>query len=564
MRHSSDSNEMATKIRGELYQLNDGMEPMAYWTICCSRSHSRARRGISVPKRCIDIPVSYNYGFCGGETLLCVVVRIKMCTAVIIRLSPQDLDDNTLEDSTEYKEKQFQVDAQASISHQRLFLKADCRDVVKEKGAMKHESTSNQQRRGDMIKAAMNLCESPAAQKDPGISQSQSRRKPVKRRKDAEELEGEQLGGQTTPRGISTKRARGPDDTGGLACPFYKMDPWKFDRCLAYKLSKMSYVKQHLLRHHDAPYCNCTICQHPLGNKVEQDSHTGSQDCQKTQCTLYVMTAEQKRDIQRAAGRKITTEGKWYQVWSILFPGAKRPDSPFVKGHYFAEVLSSFQAFYHNSRPHIIEETFHQVMKSSRTYHEVFDALLNKIEHHALTQSSRLDSSFHFGSGIETEAADRPVVRRSPSVNSLRSDNKEPPSLSSIIHDHDPISIPGPSVIMDDKQEALALKNSSGMLPCSPKPQETLPSRSGADTIESYGLSIGSPCASQFNQMYWPTSYQETSLINPEPQDMINYDDNTIDICQMGAIFEFTYSPSSPTATYHVDIGAEIPDWAEG
>ncbi len=456
--HSSALSEVATKMHGDLYHRSVGTEQMAHWAIYSSRWCSPARRRSDVPKRWIDLPVSYDYTFSGGETVLLVVIQINMCTTAIIQLSFQDLDYSPLEDSVDRKANQFDADTQTSISHERLFLKADCRDVIKKEDTMKHESTSNQERRSDRIKAAMNVRENSAAQKNPGTSQSQSGSKPVKRRKDTEELEREQLGEQTTPRDIPTKKIRALDDTGGLACPFYKMDPWKFDRCLSYKLSKMSYVKQHLLRYHDASHCNCPTYQHPSNNKAERDSHPRSQDCQKSQYTLYVMTAEQKRDIQRAAGRKITCEGKWYQIWSILFPGAKRPDSPFVKGHYFAEVLSSIRAFYHNSRSHIIEETFREVMGNGHTYHEAFDGLLKKIEHQALTQSSGPGASFHSDSSIETEGADWPVARRSPCVKSL-STNKAPLSLSSTLGYHYPIPIPSPSVITDDKQEGLALRH---------------------------------------------------------------------------------------------------------
>ncbi|KAI0966623.1 hypothetical protein F4678DRAFT_268667 [Xylaria arbuscula] len=183
------------------------------------------------------------------------------------------------------------------------------------------------------------------------------------------------------------------DNIGRLACPFYKMDPWKFDQCLAYKMSKMSYVKQHLLRYHDEPD--------------------------------YV-TAEQKRDIQRANGRKITSESKWYQVWSILFPGAKRPDTPFVEAHYSSEVLSSIQTFYHKSgSPHILEETLLQV-ENGCTYREAFDGMLQKIKHQVLGKTSEEGVPLPLNDNFEAEDPDWTVSRKSPATD----DQKLLPSSS--------------------------------------------------------------------------------------------------------------------------------------
>ncbi|KAI0860826.1 hypothetical protein F4860DRAFT_477836 [Xylaria cubensis] len=551
--HRSAASGMATNIHGDLYHRSGGIE--SHWAIHYSRLRSPALPRNGPPKRYMNIPVSYNYSFCREETLLCVVIQTNMYTAAIIQLGLQYIDRNMLEDSVDRKTNQFDVDAQTSISHQELFLKAYCRDFSKKEGTIKHESTSSQQGRPDRVKAAMNV----PAQKDPEISQSQPSRKPIRRRKDFGELESDELDGKTTPSGISSKKIRVSNNTGGLACPFYKMDPWKFDRCLTYKLTKMSYVKQHLLRYHDAPHCNCPTCQHPLSNKAERDRQTGSQDCQQSQYTVYIMTATQKREIQRATGRKITCEGKWYQVWSILFPDAKKPDSPFVKGHYFAEVLSSIRAFYHSSGPPIVEETFREAMKNSHTYREAFDELLKKIEHQVLIQSLRLGSSLLFDSSIETVGADWPVARRSPSLKSLSTNNNESLSLFSVPDDHSATPTLSPSGIIEDKQEALG--RSSEMLPCNPKPQEIPFTHNGTDAVESHGLCLGLLDTSPFHQMCRPMPHQKTLSLTPEPQNTVNDNDDTINMFQMGAKSDFTYSSISPTAAYRFDIDDGIPDW---
>ncbi|KAI0097209.1 hypothetical protein GGR51DRAFT_485706 [Nemania sp. FL0031] len=547
-------NKIAPTIHGDLYHRSIRTEPLAHWTICSSesRSHNHVR------KLCIDFPVSYN-GFFGGETALYVVIGINMCPAAVIRLALQDPDHNTLKDSFDRKADQFRAETQTSVSHQGLFLRADCCGVIREGSAAKHEITPKHPRISDRVEAAMDVHESSAASGNPKITQSQSKGKSGKRRKCLEELGSEQVGRQTTPRGLPSKRIRLPDDTGGLACPFYKRDPWKFDHCLSYKLSKMSYVKQHLLRYHDAPHCNCSIYQQPVNNEAEQDCHNRTQYCQQSQYTLCVMTAEQKRDIQSATGRKITCEDKWYQIWSILFPGAKRPDSPFVKGHYFAEVISSIQAFYHGSRSHIVEETFRRERNDGHTYHEAFGKFLRKVEYEAVTHSSQPGSPFYFGDSTGAEGADR-LIARNPSMKSLSTDNKEAVPFSSIRGDHGQILIPSPSVITNDTQEPLLPGHSSGILPYSNDPQEVPSIYNDARTIESYWPSLGSLGTSQF-QMDPPTEYSETWSFSPESGHMSNHNDNSIDPWKFWDICEFPLAASPHAAADYVGVGTEIANW---
>ncbi|KAJ8131004.1 hypothetical protein O1611_g2618 [Lasiodiplodia mahajangana] len=536
----------ATKVYGDLYHRSVGTEPVAHWTICSAQSGSRGRRRKAVPKSCIDVPMSYNYGLSAGGKLVSVAIGIDMCTAAIIQFALQDIDHNIPQDSVDCEATQFDFETKMSISHQRLCLKAECRLIIKGEGTINHEGTFNQARGPHRIKADMNVRETSPDLENLGPTQSPSKSKPVKRGKEVEELKSKQAKRQTTPSGISTKRRRLPEDTGGLACPFYKMNPWKFDHCLSYKLSKMSYVKQHLLRYHDAPQCSCSTCQKALNKEAGRDSSTRSNDCQQSQYTLYVMTAEQKRDIRHAAGRKITCEDKWYQIWSILFPGVKKPDSPFVKGHYFAEVLSSVQAFYHDSRSHIVEETFREVINNGDSYHEAFDKLLKKVEYEAVTQCSQLDSSFCFRRSIETEGTDCPVARRS-SVQSLSTDSKEAFSFPSITGDHNPIPISSPSTVIDHRLDDLFPAHSYGMLPCNNVPQDV-----------PFICNATEPDISQF-QMDQPMEYPERWLFSSESEYISNHNDNSIDLLQTGAVFEFPLSAGSDT---DAEVGTEIATWA--
>ncbi|KAK5632040.1 hypothetical protein RRF57_007754 [Xylaria bambusicola] len=537
--HSTQKNPIWSEIRGDLYHQSGETE--THWSIYSTRSHSWSCRSITERDDCVDISVSYTYGLSTIETIRCMAIRISACTEASIQLS--------LQNNVERKTKQVDIHPETAMFYQRFFLKVDCLCINKN-DVIEHKTTSKQPR-PDRMEAAMNMRETSAIQKDPERLRCPFRNQLLKRRKDSEEIESEKLAEELESGGTSARKRITPNDTGGLACPFYKKDPWKFDRCLTYRMSKISYVKQHLLRCHNTPECNRPICQNPLNNKTEQESHTAFQCCQKNQCTLYGMTATQKRDIQKAAGRKITCEVKWYQIWSILFPGAKKPDSPFVKSHYFAEVLSSVQAFHNNSKPHILEEAFRQVLKDGRTYQEAFDGLLRRIEHQILTQTLGLSSSFGSESSVGAEGADWPVSCSSPSMNNQ--------AFSSMPGEHNTNPILSPSAIGGGEEKALAVDDSSGMLPYHDGLQACPFFWDGADTGESNKMNLGSPDTLQFHQIIDPSCYPDTSSLDCESQGATGYNDNAVN-CHMAAMLEQAYFAASPNSADYV-IGAGISDW---
>ncbi|KAI0540200.1 hypothetical protein GGR58DRAFT_174864 [Xylaria digitata] len=243
--------------------------------------------------------------------------------------------------------------------------------------------------------------------------------KPAKRqRDDSERNQDGKVGEHASSQSSSSKKPRLADDSGGFACPFYKKDPWRFYQCLNYKLSKICYVKQHLSRYHDDASEYCPICHHQFNDETERGSHILAKNCQPNQTTIHVMTANQKKDIQLATGRKISVEDKWYQIWSILFPWAKRPDSPYVKGHAFAEALSSIRAFCHGPGSHIVTET----------------------PPSALLLDGNIDTECADSSNVSTSPNSHSTVSRtslldSPSTRSLENYSLVIPHISSISYD---------------------------------------------------------------------------------------------------------------------------------
>ncbi|KAI1320760.1 hypothetical protein F5Y16DRAFT_389608 [Xylariaceae sp. FL0255] len=180
------------------------------------------------------------------------------------------------------------------------------------------------------------------------------------------------------------KRPKAMEIPYGFACPFYKRYPWNFCGCLHYRLSKTSYVKQHLLRYHDGEADSCRSCHHQFSSRTECDRHVKHASCETCRCQVHFMTAEQKRRIQGAAGRKITHEEKWDQIWFILFPEAEKPESPYVKSHVFAEALTSIRDFCQGAGSHIIAETFRLSRERDLLdEHDIFIETLDQIGYHA-------------------------------------------------------------------------------------------------------------------------------------------------------------------------------------
>ncbi|TGJ86841.1 hypothetical protein E0Z10_g1881 [Xylaria hypoxylon] len=316
------------------------------------------------------------------------------------------------------------------------------------------------------IKIVMNPSEFLAVDSGPvNSSQSQVASKPAKRsRDDSGQVQVEQLGEHASSQSLSRKRPRLEEDSGGFACPFYKKDPWKFHLCLNYKLSKICYVKQHLSRYHNDASKYCPICHRQFNDEIERGSHILAKDCQQSQSTFHVMTADQKKDIHLAAGRKISVEEKWYQIWTILFPCAKRPDSPYVKGHVFAEALSSIRAFCRGPGAHIVTQTFRQANYHGLTDHDLFDEILSQIESQALTHSPEPPSTLHLDDGIDTECTDSLNVSTSPDSHSANSINSVLDSPSMVITGDYGLVIPHLLPISNDGQEALG--SSSETLLC--------------------------------------------------------------------------------------------------
>ncbi|KAF4445345.1 hypothetical protein F53441_10894 [Fusarium austroafricanum] len=130
-----------------------------------------------------------------------------------------------------------------------------------------------------------------------------------------------------------------------LACPFYKFDSVRHHRCYAHVLTRNSYVKQHLFRSHMQPI-HCDICLSEWPSEEKLREHRRAQTCEKKE---YIapegITPEQERKLRSRLGSQNKSESdQWFDLYSILFPGAQKPKSAYLNAE-LSEDAESLREF---------------------------------------------------------------------------------------------------------------------------------------------------------------------------------------------------------------------------
>jgi hypothetical protein len=130
-----------------------------------------------------------------------------------------------------------------------------------------------------------------------------------------------------------------------LACPFYKRDSLKHSVCYKYRLKGMNRVKfvsrerlsrtstnlnlsrQHLNRKHQKPI-HCDKCFLEFDESKERKHHIRMNTCNVLPEKSWDAVTEDQSEKLKKRIRGKTTEQKWYDVFKLLFPNAKKPESP--------------------------------------------------------------------------------------------------------------------------------------------------------------------------------------------------------------------------------------------
>lgn len=157
--------------------------------------------------------------------------------------------------------------------------------------------------------------------------------------------------GPVRPHGSKRKRDRDPplpsrsgskkQTTRTFACPFYLYDRLRHSDCLNIKLTRLADVRQHLLeRAHNQPV-HCPACGLVFRGRTaearrQRDAHVQAATCEPSPSPFDYpgITEDEEQRIREIARNTRTTQysevQRWYMIWDFLFPGAQRPDSPFL------------------------------------------------------------------------------------------------------------------------------------------------------------------------------------------------------------------------------------------
>ncbi|KAK6859051.1 hypothetical protein PG995_004904 [Apiospora arundinis] len=135
----------------------------------------------------------------------------------------------------------------------------------------------------------------------------------------------------------------------GLACPFYKNDPYKHVDCLGYaSFDTVTVMKQHIERSHMCPPYYCPICGKTFKEQNSRDTHLVARTCKKRDISFSgMMSSDQHAEIKKITNgrKKVKNETqKWYEIWGVLFNGKAPPESPF-RGPVEHESTANVQTY---------------------------------------------------------------------------------------------------------------------------------------------------------------------------------------------------------------------------
>lgn len=158
-----------------------------------------------------------------------------------------------------------------------------------------------------------------------------------------------------------------------LACPFQKQNSHKHHECLKYALHRIKDVKQHVYRRHKQPDYYCARCFVVFKTADARDEHARSKDCENLQGPGFEGISEaQKIKLNKSSSRGLDTQGQWFEMWDIIFPGQQRPSSAWV-GSYMEEMVPLLRSLWDHKSSSILA-------KVQRSQPSPFDrALLNGV-----------------------------------------------------------------------------------------------------------------------------------------------------------------------------------------
>lgn len=167
-----------------------------------------------------------------------------------------------------------------------------------------------------------------------------------------------------------------------LACPFFKLDSIKYSSCRNHRFPKVKDVKRHLHKKHTKP-CTAYYCIPCKANfrseKILIRHLKQNSGCSVERGLPNCISEQQQQALRRKSRRGKPQKSQWYAIWDTIFPGLRRPDSPFLKSE-LEETLAEFRKFWGEEGPALVAATVPSIPSHGslgRTHQDVFDSLVH-------------------------------------------------------------------------------------------------------------------------------------------------------------------------------------------
>ncbi|KAK7427060.1 hypothetical protein QQZ08_006487 [Neonectria magnoliae] len=244
-----------------------------------------------------------------------------------------------------------------------------------------------------------------------------------RKKRSREETAGDHEKDQNQVDANQAKRIKTEDHHQSLACPFYKHDPIRHRRCHTYMMKRISYVKQHLQRNHQQPI-HCMVCMTVFDDEDRLFEHSRAQSCQVRPRDQRPdgMTPKQQKQLAVRANQKKSEAEQWYEIYTMLFPGADRPSSPYVSRD-LSEDMSSFREFVEGQGGKMIHDSLIKSLPGSM----VEESLLRNLIHSAIRDifPQWRSQSLNYNQGqIGSEAASEETEIDAASPNTDRTEGR--------------------------------------------------------------------------------------------------------------------------------------------
>ncbi|KAK6080913.1 hypothetical protein SCUP234_05011 [Seiridium cupressi] len=175
-----------------------------------------------------------------------------------------------------------------------------------------------------------------------------------------------------------------------LACPFYKKNSSKYQECHKFGLKRIKDVKQHIYRKHKRPDYYCPKCFDEFNNPRGRDDHVRGNSCAKRQSPHSDMISEdEKKKLAQCSARSKPIDEQWYAVWDLLFPGQRKPQSPYMEDGG-QEVVHRVRCTWNEQRSEIIRSVMNEFPEStvtSDTISRAVDCVFERLEQQLFLQS---------------------------------------------------------------------------------------------------------------------------------------------------------------------------------